>query len=300
VGQPTSILVPAELRHENVEMLERLKAGMRIAPYETIRMTKAGERLDVEVTMSPLLDAEGRLVGVAKILRDISNDKRAEKALSGVSRRLIDAQEQERSRIARELHDDIGQRLALLTVHLSALADRPGVESGVDARVAGLQQRASSIADDIQALSHRLHAPQLDLLGITAAARQLCAEFAEQQQAAVDFESQLLQDRLPRDLSLCLFRILQEALHNAAKHSGVRRFEVQLWTAQGQLHLLVSDRGKGFDVAAARSGYGLGLVSMEERIKLVGGELSIESQPNQGTTVHARVRLDPPDSAAAN
>jgi PAS domain S-box-containing protein len=291
VGRPTSILVPAELRQENLEMLERLKAGTPIGPYETIRTTKAGKRLNVAVTMSPVLDAEGRLVGVAKILRDITDNKRAEEALSTVSRRLIDAQDQERSRIARELHDDIGQRVALLAVNLTGLFNDGLVQSGFDGRVARLQRQASEIAGDIQALSHRLHSSRLDLLGITAAARYLCDEFAEQQKAAIDFESRGLPERLPLDISVCLFRILQEALHNAAKHSGVRCFEVRLWNEQGQVHLFVRDRGKGFDVAATRAGRGLGLVSMEERIKLVDGELSIESQPHQGTTVHARVRL---------
>ena len=212
VGRPTSILVPIELRQENLEMLERLKAGTPIGPRETIRTTKAGKRLNVEVTMSPLLDAEGRLVGVAKILRDITESKRAKEALSTVSRRLIDAQEQERSRIARELHDDIGQRLALLTSNLTGLSNGDVIQSGFADRVARLQEQASEIAAAIQALSHSLHSSRLDLLGIMAAARHLCEEFAEQHKAVVDFDSRGLPERLPRDISLCLFRILQEAL----------------------------------------------------------------------------------------
>jgi len=141
----------------------------------------------------------------------------------------------------------------------------------------------------VQALSHRLHSSRLELLGIAAAMGRFCAEFTEQQKAMVDFDTHDLPDRLPSDVSLSLLRILQEALHNAVKHSGVLRFEVQLWGSEKEIHLVVRDHGKGFDVEAARTGRGLGLVSMEERIKLVNGALSIDSQPGRGSTIHARV-----------
>jgi signal transduction histidine kinase len=121
--------------------------------------------------------------------------------------------------------------------------------------------------------------------------RLFCAEFAEQQKSAVEFAGHDVPDHLPPDISLCLYRILQEALHNAAKHSGGRKFDVQLRLADDQIQLVVRDHGKGFDVEAGRRGRGIGLVSMEERIKLVGGTLAIESQPLHGTTVHARVRM---------
>jgi signal transduction histidine kinase len=210
-------------------------------------------------------------------------------ALSMLGRRLIEAQEQERSRIARELHDDIGQRLALLASNLTLLTKGPRPSDRVDPKASELQLKTSEIAADVQALSHRLHSSKLELLGITAAMRHFCSEFAEQQKAAVAFDARSVPDRLPPDIALCLFRILQEALHNAAKHSGGRRFDVQVWSGEGHVHLVVSDYGKGFDVAAARLGRGIGLISMEERIKLVHGALSIESQPAHGTTVHARV-----------
>ena len=290
VGQRTSILIPPELRDENTKVLQGLRAGKQIGPYESIRMTKTGARLNVSVTISPLRDADGRLIGVAKTIRDVTEHKWAEEALSSVSRRLIDAQERERSRIARDLHDDIGQRLALLSVSLTGLAQRDDGAPWPRDRTIELQRQASEIVADVQALSHRLHSSRLELLGITAAMSQFCAEFADQQDATVDFETHGLSDHLPSDVSLALFRILQEALHNAVKHSGVRRFEVQLWTTAEEIHLVVRDRGKGFDVDAARTGRGLGLVSMEERAKLVNGALSIDSQPGRGTTIHARVR----------
>jgi signal transduction histidine kinase len=243
--------------------------------------------VDVSLTITPLLDSAGILVGVAEIAQDISEQNRAEKALSSVSRRLLHAQEQERARIARELHDDIGQRVALLAIELTNLsAGRP--DSLDSSQTTKLQKQAVAITEDIQALSHELHSSKLELLGVTAAMKGFCDEFAEQQQVAVDFATRDVPDQLPPDTSLCLFRVLQEALHNSAKHSGVRHFEVQLWGAPDEIHLLVSDSGEGFDLEAARAGRGLGLVSMEERLKLVAGDLSIETQPRRGTRIHAR------------
>jgi len=216
-----------------------------------------------------------------------------EEALSTVSRRLIEAQEQERRRIARELHDDIGQRLALLTVNLTGMAEGAGDAPRFQNQTIEVRRKAAEIAADIQTLSHRLHSSALELLGAAAAIQHLCEEFADQHKAVVDFDSHDLPDELPRDIALCLFRIVQEGLNNAVKHSGVRQFEVRLWATPGQVELVVSDAGKGFDVAAGRAGRGLGLISMEERIKLVDGDLSIDSQPHHGTTIHARVPVPP-------
>jgi signal transduction histidine kinase len=118
-----------------------------------------------------------------------------------------------------------------------------------------------------------------------------CREFSEQHKVEIDFKNHDLPGPLSPDISLCLFRVLQEALHNSAKHSGGRHFEVRLWGTSGEIHLAVVDHGAGFDSEAAKKGRGLGLISMEERVKLVKGTLSIESQPKRGTTIHARVPL---------
>jgi signal transduction histidine kinase len=161
----------------------------------------------------------------------------------------------------------------------------------VSARLNELGQQTSEIVSDIQTLSHQLHSAKLQLLGLAAALKSLCKEFEEQQMAEIDFSSYDLPDLLATDISLSIFRVAQEALHNSAKHSGVRRFEVRLWAERGALHLTVQDSGSGFDREAVKQGRGLGLTSMEERIKLVNGTLSIASQPRRGTTIHARVPL---------
>ncbi|HWY58619.1 MAG TPA: PAS domain S-box protein [Terriglobales bacterium] len=229
------------------------------------------------------------VVGAVIAFMDITQRKLAENALANVSRRLIEVQEQERTRIARELHDDIGQRLALLAVELEQLRQDPSSLPEVRSRMGELYQRTSQIATDIQTLSHELHSAKLEYLGIAVAMRGFCREFGEQTKARIDFKSYDLPTPLAPDISLCLFRVLQEALHNSAKHSGVRHVEVRLWGTSDEIHLVVSDLGVGFDNEAVKERQGLGLISMEERLKLLKGTLSIESQPKRGTTIHARV-----------
>jgi PAS domain S-box-containing protein len=231
------------------------------------------------------------LVGAVVAFIDITERKLAEATVANVSRRLIEAQEQERMRIGRELHDDIGQRLALLAVELRRLQDDSATLPDVRRRLVGLQKQTSAIAVDIQSLSHELHSAKLQYLGIASAMRGFCREFAEQQRVEIEFSAQGLPAPLSADVSLCLFRVLQEALHNSAKHSGARHFEVRLWGATDEIHLTVKDSGAGFDLDRAKMSQGLGLISMDERLKLVNGTLSIESQSNRGTTIHARVPL---------
>jgi PAS domain S-box-containing protein len=229
------------------------------------------------------------VVGAVVAFVDITERKLAEAALASVSRRLIEAQEQERSRIARELHDDIGQRLALLAIKLSQLQQSGHNSSEFPSRIGEVQKHTSEIAADIQSLSHELHSSRLQYLGIAAAISGFCREFGEQQKVEIDCKIRDLPVPLSPDISLCFFRVLQEALHNSAKHSGVRYCEVELWGTPDEIHLTVSDSGAGFDIDAAKASRGLGLISMEERLKLLNGNLSIESQLQRGTTIHARV-----------
>jgi PAS domain S-box-containing protein len=217
---------------------------------------------------------------------DVTERKHAEDALGSVNRRLIEAQEQERTRIARELHDDIGQRLALLAINLAQLQQNPAEVHG---RLGELQKQTSEIAIDIQTLSHELHSAKLEYLGVASAMRDFCQNFEKQAKVKVDFKSRDLPSPLAPDISLCLFRILQEALHNAAKHSGVQDVEVGLWGESSEIHLVISDSGAGFDSEAAKKSRGIGLISMEERLKAIKGTFSIESRPRHGTTIHARV-----------
>ena len=246
-------------------------------------------------------DARGKMLRAIGIGVDVSDRKHAEEAILGIGRKLIEAHEQERTRIGRDLHDDIVQRLVLLAIELGGVQqDVPESASELRTRIGTLQNEATQITNDVQLLSHELHSSKLDYLGIVGATKNFCKEFGERQKVEIDFQSHDLPAGLPRELSLSLFRVLQEALRNATKHSGIKRFEVRLWGSTGEIHLNVSDLGAGFDTETAMKSTGLGLTSMQERVRLVGGELSINSQPKGGTTIHARVPFNSiSDSARA-
>jgi signal transduction histidine kinase len=234
------------------------------------------------------------------IARLVSRLRRmAEEALSSVNRRLIDAEERERARIARELHDDIGQRFALLQVKVEQLrAGIPNSNVEVLTMMDELQKQIEGLSTDIEDLAHNLHSPQLKYLGLVKTMKSFCKEFGQQQKVEIDFRSQDLQSPPSLDVSISLFRVLQEALHNSAKHSGARQIEVEVFEASNVLHLIVRDLGLGFNPEEAMNGTGLGLISMQERMKLVKGEFSIDSQPKRGTTIHATVFLGSGSSPA--
>jgi PAS domain S-box-containing protein len=239
---------------------------------------------------APRFNPDGSFAGFIGACMDITDLKLAEEALSGVNGRLIEAQERERTRISRELHDDIGQRLALLTIDLEQLAENcPDLPTEVRSRVRVLREQASDLAADVHSLSHELHSSKLEYLGLATAISTFCKEFSDQQNVEVVFAHDDVPRSLSQDISLCLFRILQEALQNGVKHSGVRRFEVELRVNSGAIDLSIRDSGSGFDVEKAMKSHGLGLISMAERIKLIDGQLSIDSQLQSGTTIHARV-----------
>jgi len=228
------------------------------------------------------------MIGSAIARTDAERSIQASEAiLSSISGRLIEAQEQERRRIARELHDDIGQRLALLGLSIAQLQQRFPNASELYSVLGGLQQHTSELAVDIQSLSHELHSSRLQYLGLATAMKGFCRELGDQQKVEITFTSHNLPILVPPDTCLCFFRVLQEALHNAAKYSGARQLEVQLWGSQDVIHLSIRDFGSGFDVKAARASRGLGLISMEERLKILKGTLLIESQLHVGTTIHA-------------
>ena len=226
--------------------------------------------------------------GILIFAEDITHGKQTEEALSRVSRKLVEAQEQERARIGRDLHDDVSQRLAVLAIELDQLRNNNDLPSEVRDRLNELQEMTSGITTGVHALSHELHSSTLEYLGLVTGMGGWCKEFGERQKLAIDFESHDV-PQLPKGISLCLFRVLQEALHNAAKHSGAKRIEVRLAASPGEIRLSVRDSGKGFEIASARQSRGLGLTSMQERVRLVGGTIVIDSKPLAGTAIHVSV-----------
>ena len=239
---------------------------------------------------APRVNGDGSFAGFVGSAADITDQKLAQEALERIGGKLIEAQEEERSRIARELHDDICQRLALLSMELEQ-ANRGSNSSGGSPKIEEIRRHCAEIAGDVQALSHKLHSSKLEYLGLAPAIRSFCREFSQQHDVSVQFADENVPGFLPRDISLSLFRVTQEALQNALKHSGVRRFSVSLRGLANEIQLEVSDLGAGFDVERAKLDRGLGLVSMQERAHLVHGSFTIESAVSGGTRILVRVPL---------
>jgi PAS domain S-box-containing protein len=251
---------------------------------------KDGSRLWGRLHVSLLKYSDRQFPLVFAFVEDITERKLAEEGLANVTGKLIDAQERERARIARELHDDTNQRLSMLAIGIEQLMNElPDEADELRGRGEELRNSVMEISKDIQSLAHELHSPKLEYMGLVPAMRGFCQQIEEQRKVEIDFKALDSPLALSPDISLCLFRVLQEAVHNSAKHSGARRFEVQLSVTSDEIQLTVKDSGAGFDREAARQSRGLGLVSMEERLKLLKGTLSIESRPQRGTTVRARV-----------
>src|SRR5215510_8570896 len=280
------------------DLPDRWKEGHRRAlAGETVRADEdRWERKDgtlwVQWEIRPWKTAEGVQGGILIFVVDISRHKQLEAALRDTGRKLVESQEQERTRIGRELHDDISQRLAMLTVEVDDLNENfPASKSGRKERLARIRQRLVDISSGVEALSQQLYSPHLELIGIAAAMRGFCRDFAAGQKVDIDFDADQIARTPSPDVSLCLLRVLQEALHNAAKHSRVRRFHVRLACSENGLDLQVSDQGAGFDLESAMRAGGLGLSSMRERVRLIHGTISIDSKPLSGTTVRVRAPL---------
>ncbi len=239
----------------------------------------------------PRLDGEGGFVGYIGSCVDITDRKLAEEALASLSGRLIQAQEEERSRIAREIHDDYQQRLALLSIDLETLAQNLRTDSETRCTLHELWDRVGELGSDLHFLSHRLHSSTLDSLGLVAALSSVCVEFKDYHSIDVNFVEENVPRNIPREAALCLFRITQEALQNVKKHSHADSAEVRVEGLEQKIHLSISDRGTGFDQGAASRQSGIGIRSMEERVRLVGGQFAVVSRPMEGTKVDVWVPI---------
>jgi PAS domain S-box-containing protein len=243
---------------------------------------------------APRFRTDGTFSGFIGCADDVTVQKEAEAARAEISGRLIRAQEEERARIARELHDDINQKLGLLAIDIQQLQQRlQGLDSGAQQGLTRLFETTNRISGDVQTLSHQLHSSRLDYLGLPAALRRLCQEFASQHHIPTECEVETAPAGIPREVSLCLFRIAQECLNNTAKHSAAKHGKVELQWDGVTLCMKVSDDGMGFDAEKvnARPDPGLGLISMRERLRLVNGTFSIISDPGVSTIVTAIIPL---------
>lgn len=286
-------------RHELISAADKrvLSTGQAESLEEQIATPEG--TVTILVNKSPRFDERGKVEGVINVGMNITERKKMEEAaeryqkeLQTLSSRLIAAQEDQSKHLARELHDVFSQELAVLAMDISALRRRlPEPVGPMTRELEKLEQGVKSLADGIHKMSRQLHPSILDDLGLTAALQEECRMFSEMQKIRVKFSAANMPKALPQNIALCLYRVAQEILRNIAKHSGAREVRFRLTGTRGEIELSVEDVGDGFDLAEAKKKRGLGLISMEERVRIVNGVFDIQSQPGQGTKVEVHVLL---------
>jgi PAS domain S-box-containing protein len=279
-----------DVRERILELRRQLHEGQleRLSVEYRFLHPKRGERWIHHVACVARRDAAGRTLKSFGVLRDITEAKRAEEALRNLSQRLIRAHEDERAQLARELHDDVTQRLAALAIDVgrAELAAPDGAQAAV---MRSVRAELVSLSEDIHSLAYQLHPSVLDELGLAEALRAECERRARHGRLVVSMDIESSGAMAGKDAELCLFRVAQEALTNVVRHAGTQTASVTLRQAGGGLLLAVRDDGAGYDPANPRAGRSLGLASMRERLHLVKGTLDIETKPGQGTTIVAWV-----------
>jgi PAS domain S-box-containing protein len=284
---------------EEIELFRQLRAGS-IARYRTEKkfIRRDGKRIWGRVDVALLRDGSEQTPLIIGMLEDITERRFADQELNKtrselqeLASYLIRTQEDERHRISRELHDDIGQRLSLLAVEFDLLAQSLA-SSGLEdqrARVSQLKAQTDDLTSDVHQLSHQLHSTKLQHLGLRSAVEELSRQINKQHQVAISVTTEGQDSLLPPDAALCLFRVTQEALNNIIRHSRAESASIQLDVTNGIAKLTVRDLGIGFDVSVCEGG--LGLVSMRERLRMVGGEFGVESETGKGTIITASIPL---------
>ncbi|MHC9063268.1 PAS domain-containing sensor histidine kinase [Nitrospira sp. CMX1] len=319
VGCSIDRLLPAEDHADGSWVYPVLRGEGSIQSYDAIRINKEGRRIDVSITMSPLKDAAGQIVGVSKIMRDITERKQAQqllqqalgeleknvqertaelsqanRSLRDLSSRLMQVQEDERSRLARDLHDEVGQLLTALKIDLQAVRHSMNGQS-LDGALMDSLGLVDRLLAQVRTLALDLRPSILDDLGLVPALRWYANRQAQRNGWTLQLRVDGVPGRISTMIEVACFRVVQEALTNVAKYASARGIELTLRRQAQEVILIIHDDGVGFDVAAARQrardGESMGLFGMQERVQLAGGHLSILSEPGQGTTLELRFPL---------
>lgn len=304
IGRPLQDLHDAGCAADLAQALDKVRVDGRARDVELRLRRHDGNLLDVSLSMALVRD-EQKNYYYRSIWRDVTDRKRAEDALrrkqaelersqaelQALAGRLLTAQDDERRRISRELHDDVNQRLAILTLDVESLQARVPRAPGATAKRLGvIRDRLVELSDDVHGLAYDLHPSVLDHLGLRAALKSYVADLQRHESIRIDLHVGDNLERLPPDVAACLYRVAQAALRNVVKHAQANRVAVELEPVDGGVRLSVSDDGVGFAVPA-RSSEGLGIVGMQERVRLVGGRFSLKSQVGEGSRVTVWVPL---------
>ena len=296
IGQSIDRLLPERFRFEHARHIEgfaqtREPARRMAERQEVFGLRKDGREFPAEASISKL--TVGAHTTFTVILRDITERLRTEHQLQSFAAQLITAQEEERRRISRDLHDDINQRLALLAIEMNNLENGPPL-SGDHARLAfqSLAQRLAAISDDVRRMAYQFHSSILDDLCLSAALEQLTDQFSVRTGIKTVVVQQDMPEPLPREIASCLYRIAQESLVNVTKHARASRVELELTCDGHEVTLTIHDSGVGFDLEQIRvHPHGLGMINMRERVRSVHGRLEIRSVPGQGTRISVLIPL---------
>jgi PAS domain S-box-containing protein len=301
IGKPVTILIPPERLDEEPGILARIRRGEAVQHYETIRRRKDGRLIDISLNVSPVTDAHGIVIGASKIARDITEHKRIESALreTEMMHRLVEMQEAERARIARDLHDHIGQMLTALRLKVERLYDMIPKNELARNQIMSIREIAAKMDRDVGFLSRELRPTELDSLGLYNAIGAFVNEWSRQfgvdaEFQAVNASANSSNGNLPREIETNLYRITQEALNNIVKHADATHVSVLLHSRPESIGLVVEDDGVGFDAEAPRDlngSHGYGIIGMRERTELLGGSFEIESGEDSGTSIHVRIPL---------
>jgi PAS domain S-box-containing protein len=290
VGQPIFLIIPEDRRAEEEDVLSRLGRGERIDHFETIRQTKDGRRVPMSLSVSPIRDDQGRIIGAAKVARDISD--RLERERVHLLTRLVVAQDDERRRMARELHDELGQQMTALRLTLETLKAAVIDRGDLQAQIEMLQEMARQLDGDVAFRVRELRSTVLETRGLAAALREHVGNWSQHFSLPLRLHINLSEDRLPPEVEGTMYRVVQEALNNVLKHARAAHVDIALERHADHVSLIIEDDGVGFDPSAAAIGTaGVGLVGMRERAALIGADLQIESTAGCGTTVFVRVPL---------
>ena len=300
IGRSVTMLMPPERTDEEPGILDRIRRGEKVDHYETVRVRKDGTRFEISLSVSPILDAEGRVVGASKIARDISERVRAQAAAreKEMMQRIVRAQESERQRIARDLHDALGQKMTGLRLLIGTMLEKcDGYDPG-SFEFQHLKQLTAQMDQDIGFLSWELRPTELDSLGLADAVKSFVREWSRQHGIETNFHfgpapGEKGRADIPAEVEVNLYRIVQEALNNVLKHAAATNVSVVLNIRKGDISLTVEDDGKGFDPGGAGqtndTHHGFGLTGMRERVELIKGSMDIESEPGRGTAILIRV-----------
>lgn len=294
LDQPVEMLIPARLRDAHRQHRVEYFAHPRNRPMgiglDLSGRRKDGSEFPVEVSLS-YIDLPDAPLAVA-FVSDITARKAAEENSRQLSARLLTTTEDERKRIARELHDSFGSGLATFNLRISGVEHQLSSRPDLAGKLEEIRYGISDIAKAASELSHSLHPAAVSQLGLKTALEAECARHSQEQGLKVKFSAENIVERMPDTVALCLYRVAQESLKNIRKHARAKKASLTLTEKGGEIVMVIRDFGKGFDLSAARAGRGLGLVSMEERVRLVKGTLSVTSKPGKGTKVEVHVPLE--------